>query len=39
MDPNDPFWDFEPGASGESDVSARVDEVLYGKSLGTPTGH
>lgn len=30
VDPSDPFWDFEPGSSGESDVSERVDEVLYG---------
>lgn len=27
----DPFWEFEPGASGESGVSARVDGVLYGE--------
>lgn len=31
IDPDDPFWEFEPGASGESDVSENVDEVLYGK--------
>jgi biotin operon repressor len=31
VDPDDPFWEFEPGASGESDVSENVDEVLYGK--------
>ncbi|WP_318568774.1 DeoR family transcriptional regulator [Salinigranum marinum] len=31
VDPDDPFWEFEPGASGESDVSERVDEVLYGE--------
>ena len=31
VDPEDPFWKFEPGASGESDVSENVDEVLYGK--------
>lgn len=30
IDPDDPFWEFEPGASGGSDVSERVDEVLYG---------
>ncbi len=30
VDPNDGFWEFEPGASGESDVSERVDEILYG---------
>lgn len=31
VDPDDPFWEFEPGASGESDVSENVDEFLYGK--------
>ncbi len=31
VDPEDTFWEFEPGASGESDVSENVDEVLYGK--------
>ena len=31
IDPDDFFWDFEPGASGESDVSENVNEVLYGK--------
>jgi len=31
IDPDDPFWEFDPGSSGESDVSERVDEVLYGK--------
>jgi len=30
IEPSDPFWDVEPGASGESGVSERVDEVLYG---------
>lgn len=30
IDPDDAFWEFEPGASGESDVSENVDEVLYG---------
>lgn len=30
IDPDDPFWEFEPGSSGESDVSERIDEVLYG---------
>lgn len=30
VDPDDPFWAFEPGASGESTVSETVDEVLYG---------
>lgn len=32
VDPDDPFWDLEPGASGEHDVSERVDEILYGES-------
>jgi len=32
VDPGDPFWELEPGASGESEVSERVDEVLYGDS-------
>lgn len=31
IDPDDPFWEFQPGASGESDVSERVDDVLYGQ--------
>lgn len=31
IDPDDPFWEFEPGRSGESDVSETVDELLYGK--------
>ena len=31
VDPDDPFWEFEPGASGESDVSEEIDEVLYGR--------
>lgn len=31
IDRDDPFWDVEPGASGEDDVSERVDEILYGK--------
>lgn len=30
VDPDDAFWEFEPGASGESDVSETVDDVLYG---------
>lgn len=30
IDPEDPFWEFEPGQSGESDVSETVDEILYG---------
>lgn len=30
IDPDDPFWELEPGSSGESDVSESVDEVLYG---------
>lgn len=29
IDPDDPFWKFEPGASGESNVSETVDEILY----------
>ena len=31
IDPDDPFWEFEPGTSGSRDVSERVDEVLYGE--------
>jgi hypothetical protein len=31
VDRDDPFWEFEPGASGESDGSESVDEVLYGE--------
>lgn len=31
IDPDDPFWEFEPGSSGESDISERVDEILYGR--------
>lgn len=31
IDPEDPFWEFRPGASGESDVSETVDEILYGE--------
>jgi biotin operon repressor len=30
VDPDDPFWEFDPGASGESGVSERVDDILYG---------
>lgn len=30
IDASDPFWEFEPGASGEHDISETVDEVLYG---------
>ena len=30
VDPDDPFWELEPGRSGENDVSERVDDVLYG---------
>jgi len=29
VDPDDPFWDLEPGASGNRDVSENVDEALY----------
>ena len=32
VDPGDPFWELEPGTSGEGDVSERVDDVLYGDS-------
>lgn len=32
IDPDDSFWEFEPGASGESTVSENVDKVLYGGS-------
>ncbi len=31
---DDPFWSFEPGASGESGTSERVDDVLYGADSG-----
>jgi hypothetical protein len=31
VDPDDPFWEFEPASSGESNLSESVDEVLYGK--------
>ncbi|MEF8854230.1 MAG: hypothetical protein V5A24_01865 [Haloarculaceae archaeon] len=27
VDPDDPFWEFEPGSSGESDVSETVDAI------------
>jgi len=30
VDSDDPFWEFTPGTSGESDVSENVDAVLYG---------
>jgi len=30
IDPGDSFWELEPGSSSESDISERVDEVLYG---------
>jgi DNA-binding MarR family transcriptional regulator len=29
IDPDDPFWELEPGASGKRDVSENVDEALY----------
>jgi biotin operon repressor len=32
IDPADAFWEFEPGTSGESDVSENVDRVLYGEN-------
>lgn len=31
VNPDDSFWDLEPGSSGESDVSENIDAVLYGK--------
>lgn len=31
IDRDDPFWEFEPGKSGEPDVSESVDEILYGE--------
>ncbi len=31
VNPDDPFWEGEPGSSGEADLSERVGEVLYGK--------
>ena len=31
VDSDDSFWEFEPGASGESGVSENVDRVLYGE--------
>ena len=30
--PADPFWSLEPGASGTSTTSERVDEILYGSN-------
>ena len=30
IDPDDAFWTFEPGSSGESTVSENVDNILYG---------
>lgn len=27
--PDNPFWEFEPGFSGDSDLSESVDKVLY----------
>ena len=29
IDPDDPFWELDPGESGASDVSETVDEILY----------
>ena len=34
IDSDDSFWKFEPGASGESDVSENVDGILYGEESG-----
>ena len=34
VDSDDSFWEFEPGASGESDVSENVDRILYGEESG-----
>lgn len=31
VNPDDQFWEFEPGASGESGVSENVDDILYGE--------
>lgn len=31
VDPDDLFWEFEPGASGRSDVSENVDDLVYGR--------
>ena len=31
VDSDDSFWEFEPGASGESGVSENVDGILYGE--------
>ena len=33
VEPDDSFWEVEPGASGESSVSESVDDVLYGEGL------
>ncbi|RJX44111.1 hypothetical protein DM826_03280 [Halonotius aquaticus] len=30
INPEDPIWELEPGASGEHTVSETVDEELYG---------
>ncbi|WP_275738572.1 HTH domain-containing protein [Halorhabdus sp. SVX81] len=30
IDDDDPFWELEPGTSGERDVSENADEILYG---------
>lgn len=32
INPDDPFWELKPAASGESNVSENVDEILYGNS-------
>lgn len=31
INPDDPFWDVEPGSSGERTVSENIDAVLYGE--------
>ena len=30
VDPADPFWELVPNSSGESNISERVDNILYG---------
>lgn len=31
INPDDSFWEFDPGTSGESTVSEDIDEILYGE--------